>query len=266
MKGESNLWGDRKLTGVPELVAHRGESGDFPENTLLAMEKAFSAGGRWVECDIQLSSDLCPVLLHDHHLDRTTTATGYVWDKTAEQLALISAGYPTRFGSQFHAQMIPSLERFVALLLARPGSHALVELKRASIGKFSAEVLLDAVMKVLQPVRQRCLLISYDAAILAFARQRYHQAIGWVFDQITDTVKAKAAELKAELLITDASLLDAEQLRHFPSGTSQWCLFEVNQPELARRWGRLGIQYIETHRISTYRPYPEFFPKQKVDT
>ena len=80
------------MDSLPELIAHRGESADYPENTLLAMEQAFVLGSRWVECDIQLSRDAQPMLIHDHLLDRTTDATGCVWDRTATELARISAG------------------------------------------------------------------------------------------------------------------------------------------------------------------------------
>ena len=59
-----------------ELVAHRGHALEFPENTLPAFESALQLGVRWLELDVQLSSDHVPMVLHDATLERTTAATG----------------------------------------------------------------------------------------------------------------------------------------------------------------------------------------------
>ena len=40
-----------------QLIAHRGLQAHYPENSMLAIRKAFEAGAKHIECDIQLSSD-----------------------------------------------------------------------------------------------------------------------------------------------------------------------------------------------------------------
>ena len=60
----------------PQLVAHRGYSSQYPENTLLAIEQAFIAGACFVECDVQLTQDGVPVLLHDVTQSRTIIKFG----------------------------------------------------------------------------------------------------------------------------------------------------------------------------------------------
>ena len=57
---------------LPELVAHRGNAADFPENTLPALRSALDAGIPWVEIDVHLSADGVPFVIHDVRLDRTT--------------------------------------------------------------------------------------------------------------------------------------------------------------------------------------------------
>jgi len=52
------------------LIAHRGYSGRYPENTLLAYEAAYQHGARYMELDLQLSSDCVPILHHDVSLKR----------------------------------------------------------------------------------------------------------------------------------------------------------------------------------------------------
>ena len=66
--------------------AHRGFSGQFPENTMLAFEKAVEAGADGIELDVQLSKDGEVVVIHDEELSRTTNGTGFVKDYTLKQL------------------------------------------------------------------------------------------------------------------------------------------------------------------------------------
>jgi len=47
------------------IIAHRGNSSEAPENTLLAFQQAFDLGVDYVECDVQLSKRGIPILTHD---------------------------------------------------------------------------------------------------------------------------------------------------------------------------------------------------------
>lgn len=66
--------------------AHRGFSGKYPENTMLAFEKALEAGCDGIELDVQLSKDGVVMILHDESLKRTTGAGGYIWQYTKNEL------------------------------------------------------------------------------------------------------------------------------------------------------------------------------------
>ena len=57
-------------TRAIELVAHRGNALEFPENTLPAFESAVQLGCRWLECDVQLTADGTPFVVHDVDLLR----------------------------------------------------------------------------------------------------------------------------------------------------------------------------------------------------
>ncbi len=48
-----------------KVIAHRGASGNFPENTILACDKAFEVGADIVEIDIQMTKDAQLVVFHD---------------------------------------------------------------------------------------------------------------------------------------------------------------------------------------------------------
>jgi glycerophosphoryl diester phosphodiesterase len=56
-------------------IAHRGARSLAPENTLAAALKALQCGADLWECDIALTADGEPVLLHDDNLRRTSNAS-----------------------------------------------------------------------------------------------------------------------------------------------------------------------------------------------
>lgn len=72
--------------GLPRVIGHRGSSLAFPEHTRGAYLRALAEGADGLECDIRLTRDLVPVLLHDGRLDATTDASGPVGERTADEL------------------------------------------------------------------------------------------------------------------------------------------------------------------------------------
>ncbi len=70
----------------PWVIAHRGYSGRFPENTMAAFAAAVDAGADMIELDVGLSADGIPMVIHDETLDRTTTGSGPVVAHTAAEL------------------------------------------------------------------------------------------------------------------------------------------------------------------------------------
>eukprot|EP01047_Picozoa_sp_COSAG01_P101331 COSAG01_NODE_31082_length_604_cov_0.835644_1_plen_138_part_01 len=63
---------------APELIAHRGDSIAYPENTLEAFISALVKGADVIETDVFLTADGIVVCIHDTTVTRTTEATGAV--------------------------------------------------------------------------------------------------------------------------------------------------------------------------------------------
>ena len=102
-----------------KIIAHRGARASEPENTVIAMNKAFECGADAVEVDLRFTCDHKLVVIHDDTLERTTNGTGKVSDMTIEQLRALDAGKGER---------IPELSE--ALSVAKRYSRPLViELK-----------------------------------------------------------------------------------------------------------------------------------------
>ncbi len=95
-----------------KVIAHRGYSGKYPENTMLAFQKAEEAGTDEIELDVQLTKEGTVVVIHDEKIDRTTDGTGFVKDYTYEELKKFNAAvlFPEVTGFQH----IPSFEEYCA--------------------------------------------------------------------------------------------------------------------------------------------------------
>jgi len=74
------------------IIAHRGFSGQHPENTLRAFRAAEALGVDMVECDVHASADGALIVIHDANLERTTNGLGPVREKTLAQLQALDAG------------------------------------------------------------------------------------------------------------------------------------------------------------------------------
>ncbi|NMC05966.1 MAG: hypothetical protein GYA24_12185 [Candidatus Lokiarchaeota archaeon] len=77
---------------APVIIAHRGFSGKYPENTMLAFKKAIEIGAGGIELDVHASKDGQLVVMHDKNLERTTNGTGLISQKTYEEIANLDAG------------------------------------------------------------------------------------------------------------------------------------------------------------------------------
>lgn len=75
------------------IVAHRGALAEAPENTMLAYQRAVDLGADAIEIDVHLTKDGKLALIHDETLDRTTSLTGPIADKTLAQIRRGDAGY-----------------------------------------------------------------------------------------------------------------------------------------------------------------------------
>ena len=75
------------------VLAHRGWRGYYPENTMLAFEKAAEMPIDGLEIDIHCTRDGVPVVFHDATLERTTNGNGRIQDLTLAELQQLDAGY-----------------------------------------------------------------------------------------------------------------------------------------------------------------------------
>ena len=95
----------------PLWIAHRGAGKLAPENTLAAFRLGATFGYRAFECDVKLSADGVPFLLHDDTLDRTTPERGMAGLRPWAELSRMDAG--AWHSSSFAGEPLPSLDAVV---------------------------------------------------------------------------------------------------------------------------------------------------------
>jgi glycerophosphoryl diester phosphodiesterase len=178
----------------PIVFGHRGASGELPENTLPAFERAIAQGAAILETDVHLTRDGEVVICHDALVDRTTEGRGPVAELTLAELQRLDAGY--RFSPDSGASFpkrgegirIPTLrEAFDAF----PGIRFNIELKQ------DGPALIDAALAIMAGAKREeiTLLAAAEDDTMAALRARLAEtglrpAIGAAVGDVVRFVRA----------------------------------------------------------------------------
>lgn len=156
---------------MPRVVAHRGDSAHFPENTLPSFESACNMGVDVIETDVHLSKDGHLVIWHDPTLQRNTNGSGSVEEHTLEELKLLDAAYTftTDGGKTF-----PFRGKGVQLCTLQEA------LKKCPTMRFNVDLksknpaIVDAFIKVIQneQARRRVVAASFHLSNLKLLRKK----------------------------------------------------------------------------------------------
>jgi len=232
----------RPSTRQPDLIAQRGNVAEYPENTLPALRSALELGARHVEFDVQLSADRQPVLLNDSNLQRVAGVNRNVLEMTWHELGAVTVSEPERFQGR-HADIgIPSLAQAAMLLATQPAVTAFVEIKRASLRNFGAEIVVRKICEVLKPVVSQCVLVSADLTAVHHVRRLSSFRIGWMLSEYSSLSALKSEALVPDYLLCDQQLLTQTQSQLW-RGPWRWAIYNVvsreNATEVAARGARL---------------------------
>lgn len=237
------------------LVAHRGFSAAYPENTLLAVESALALGACFIEVDVHLSADHVPIVIHDANLQRTAGKDVNVLDLPFSQLEQYSLHEPQRFANRYLPQRMPSLQSVVELIRGYPKRTVFVEAKRASIKRFGIEAFLNAVTVAVENLPGRCVLISFDSQLLATAKQRCLCPVGWVIENWGEGTLKLLDGLCPDYVFTDTALVP-EQWEVMPNSPWQWVVYTIDEAQLALQWFQRGAALVETNDFGALIKHP----------
>lgn len=229
---------------LPEIVAHRGDAEHFPENSIPALEAAWRRGIAHVEFDVQLSADGVPFVIHDASLERTTRATGDIRLTKSGQLDGVDAGEPARFGHAHAGTALPRLAAIASLMADYPVARAFVEVKRASLVHHGLAHCMERVLAALAPVRDRCILISFDADAVRHARAAGGMRIGWALDGDPAQLRPVLDLMQPEYVFCNHTRLAPG--RPLPSGRWAWVIYEVTDADQALDLAARGAAMVES--------------------
>lgn len=230
-----------------KLIAHRGYTQHFPENTIVGIGAAIEAGARAVEIDIQLTADQVPVLFHDRDLKRVCGVDGAMHDFTLQQVQALKASEPDRLGDAFERTKVATLAEFVQLMIHHPKVRIFVEVKRVAIEKFGATTILSLLHREVAALRKRCVLISFDYEFMLAARRNGWEYLGVVLEHWADLNKRIIKDIEPQYIFFNYKKLPGSG--SIKKGKSRLVLYEVTDPKLALQLADRGADYIETFDI-----------------
>lgn len=240
----------------PRLFAHRGASGEAPENTLVAFERAVELGCEYIELDVRASQDGHIMVFHDNTLDRTTNGRGAVGDYSRAALQQLDAGYrfspaPSSETGQtrpFRASdvVIPSLEEVFSSF---PNVRFTVEIKQAEP---AIEAQVVAVVNDCGKARDVVLASEHDAVLRRVRALAPGIVTSFGFQEVADFVQRVATDRLDDYrppgqalqippsyqdipLVTQATLGAA---RRFDLEMHVWT---INEPDEMHRLLNLGV-------------------------
>lgn len=206
------------------VIAHRGLSGTYPENTLLSFKKALETKAPWLECDVHLSKDDQVMVIHDEYLTRTTTATGLIGEYTQKELKKFSAGFPKKFGNRFLEEKIPTLLEVLELMESSKRG-LLIEIKshekdalfyHKKIGPTLYKTIKENFPKLL---KEQIVFISFNLFILETIRAEDKKAhIAPLFHEHPKkgTLSDQALKLDTDMVIFSKKLLEKKEVIQQP--------------------------------------------------
>lgn len=223
-----------------QIIAHRGYSGQFPENTMSAFAGALDIGADYVELDVQMTKDGQIVVCHDDNLQRVAGVDGRIGDYTQEELSAFDVG--SWFSPGFSQERIPLLSQVLELLL---DSDMKVYLELKDIGE--TEGFEEAVVDIVKQsgMEKRCVFASFRYEYLAHIKE-----IDGNLPVLYNTTSGKTTlveEFPAEYYGVFVEAVTADTVRTIHESGRRVFVWTVNTPEQMDNVRRMGADGIVTN-------------------
>lgn len=237
----------------PRWIAHRGAGKLAPENTLAAFRVGASHGYRMFECDVKLSSDDVPFLLHDATLERTTSGTGPAGARPWHELSQLDAG--SWHSPGFAGEPLPTLEAIARF--CRDHDYRLnIEIKPTPGTDYhTGEVVAAAAARLWQGQAVPPLLTSFQPDALNGALEAAPALPrGLLLDHLWTGWLETALTLACVAVVCQHDLWDTSSLTQARSAGLRCLCYTVNDATTARRLLDLGLEGIITDRVDQFSP------------
>jgi glycerophosphoryl diester phosphodiesterase len=241
------------LWPYPRWIAHRGAGKLAPENTLAAFRLGASHGYRMFECDVKLSADGVPFLLHDARLERTSNGKGIAGEQTWSALSTLDAG--SWQSATFAGEPLPTLEVIARYCLDH--SYFLnIEIKPTpGHDAATGSAVADAAAQLWPPSAVPPLLTSFSPDALEAAQAAQPQLRrGLLLDKLWTGWLETALRLDCVAVICQHTLWDESSVLQAKSAGFRCLSYTVNDEASAQRLIDLGTDGIITDRVDFFDP------------
>lgn len=220
-----------------QIVAHRGASLHFPENTLAAIQGAIDAGADWVEIDVQETADGVVVVIHDSDLQKVAGRPLKVWQTPAEQLRAVDIG--SWFDPAFADQRLPTLEE--ALALCKGKIRMMIELKSYGHDQQLEQRVIDLVEAA--GMERDVAVISLRIAAL---RKVHALRPQWTTGLLIPMAVGNSARIDANFLAVNAAQLRGSLVRAAHGRRKQVYVWTINDALQMSRLIDAGVNGVIT--------------------
>jgi glycerophosphoryl diester phosphodiesterase len=237
----------------PRWIAHRGAGKLAPENTLAAFRTGATHGYRMFECDVKLSSDGVPFLLHDSTLERTTNGQGMAGAHSWQALSQLDAG--SWHSRAFAGEPLPTLEA-VTRFCQHNGYLLNIEIKPTpGTERPTGEVVAATAARLWQGQAVPPLLTSFQPEALQGALAAAPELPrGLLLDTLWTGWLETARALGCVAVVCNQTLWDASSVMQAKSAGLRCLSYTVNDEWAAERLIALGVDGIITDRVDLFAP------------
>ncbi len=239
---------------LPLWIAHRGAGKLAPENTLAAFRLGAAHGYRAFECDVKLSADDVPFLMHDASLERTTSGRGVAGELDWSALSRIDAG---GWHSRAYAgEPLPSLEALAAYLHANAFALDLEIKPTPGTDRHTGQVVgREAARLWAEADAPPLLFSSFRPEALAGARETAaHIPRALLLDTLWPGWLDMAQQLACAAVITNYNVMSAQALTQIHGASMRGLVYTVNDPAPAAWLQSIGIDGIITDAVDRFSP------------
>lgn len=244
---------DASAWPYPFWIAHRGAGRLAPENTLAAFRLGATHGYRMFECDVKLSADGVPFLLHDSTLARTTNGHGSAGELDWSALGRLDAGgWHSR---RYAGEPLPTLENLARWCLANR-LHLDIEIKPTpGLEERTGQVVAELAARLWHGTGTAPLLSSFrPESLLGALRTAPQLPRGLLLDTLWDGCFDYARQLRCAAIICNYALWDAALVARVKSMGMTALSYTVNDEWAAERLIALGTDGIVTDRVDLFSP------------
>lgn len=229
-----------------EVVAHRGASGEAPENTMAAFRLAWERGADAVEGDFWMTADGEVVCIHDGNTKKVAGVELDVRKSTLAELQALDVG--SWKGAKWSGERVPVLADVLASV--PDGKKILIEIK-------DSERIVEKVWEAVKGsslARDQVRVISFSEKVVASSKKTMPKVKAfWLVD------RKKVEKMGVARVVERAKALEADgldvQAGEVPDGQLmaaareaglEFHVWTVNEPERAKAFAEAGVDSVTT--------------------